>query len=295
MIAFATAAAAQQKNLRVGLSEDPDVLDPVLSRTGIASSILMSVCDTLLNWDPQRNVVPGLAESWSWAPDNLSLTLNLRKGVVFHDGTPFNAEAVKVNLDRARLLPESARKADIAQVKNVVVKDPYTVVLELTSPAVPLLTALTDRIGFILSPKAIAENGLNVGRNPVCTGPYKFVERVAQDRVVVERFPGYWDKDKYFLDRINFRIIVDASVRLANLQSGDIDILERLEPGDLKRLQSDPKLPVVKIDTGGYFSMVVNTSTTEPAGKTILGQDARAREALDWAIDRKAKIGRAHV
>ena len=136
-----------QKNLRVGLSEDPDVLDPVLSRTGIASSILMSVCDTLLNWDPQRNVVPGLAESWSWAPDNLSLTLNLRKGVVFHDGTPFNAEAVKVNLDRARLLPESARKADIAQVKNVVVKDPYTVVLELTSPAVPLLTALTDRIG----------------------------------------------------------------------------------------------------------------------------------------------------
>lgn len=287
-VALTGTAMAQQKNLRIGMSEDSDVLDPVLSRTGAATSILVSICDTLLTMDKDRKILPGLATSWSWSPDALTLTLNLRQNVMFHDGTKFDADAVKVNLERAMTLPESQRKTDVAQIKAVVAKDASTAVIELNTPSVPLLAALTDRIGFMLSPKAIKENGLNVGRNPVCTGPYKFVERVAQDRVVIERFPGYWDKDAYFLDRITYRVIVDASVRLANLQAGDIDMLERLEPADLKRVQSDPKLKAVRVDTGGYSSLVVNTSKTEPLGKGPLGQDARVREALDLSIDRAA-------
>ena len=116
---LATSALAQQTNLRIGLADDPDALDPHLNRSFIGVSVMISLCDRLIAQDANFNFIPQLATAWTWSPDNLTLTLTLRQGVTFHDGTPFNAAAVKYNLDRAMTLAESQRKDDAASIAGV--------------------------------------------------------------------------------------------------------------------------------------------------------------------------------
>src|SRR5215470_5977638 len=123
--------AAAQTNLRIGLSEDPDALDPHLNRSAVGVSVLISLCDSLLTQDHQLNFRPMLATEWSWADNNRTLNLTLRRNVTFHDGTPFNAEAVKVNIDRAMTLPESQRRDDAAAIDRVEVTGEYSVAIRL--------------------------------------------------------------------------------------------------------------------------------------------------------------------
>ena len=156
----------------------------------------------------------------------------------FHDGEPLNAEAVKFNIERHINTAGSFRKTEIGQITSVDVINDLTVRFNLSEPLVPLLAALTDRSGMMISPKAAKALGDKFGLKPVCAGPYRFVERVAQGKIVLERFGDYWDKANIHIDRVEFVPITDSTARLASLRSGDLQMIERASPTDLR---GDPR------------------------------------------------------
>ncbi len=277
------APAQTPSTLRIGLQEDPDMLDPHKARTFVGRIVFMGLCDKLLDIDPDLKLVPQLATSWSFSPDGLTLTMKLRSDAKFHDGEPFNAEAAKVNLERARTLPDSLRKSELASVDSVETPDATTLVLKLKRPDATLLAQLTDRAGMMLAPKSLSGD---VTAKPVCSGPYKFVERVQNDRIVLEKFKEHWNAAQYSFDRIVYRAIPDTTVRLANLRSGELDMLERLAPTDVKSAQSDKSLKVASTANLGYQGITINTNNGD-AAKQPMGQDKRVRQALSLAIDRK--------
>src|SRR3981081_740712 len=204
-----------QTTLRIGLAEDPDILDPTLGRTYVGRIVFAAVCDKLFDIDEKINIVPQLALSHETSADGKEVTIKLRPGVKFHDGEPFDAEAAKFSLDRHITMPTSFRKPELAQLDHVDVVDPLTIKLVLKTPFSPLIAQLTDRAGMMVSPKAAKAAGAKFRLHPACAGPYKFVERVQQDRMVFERFADYWNKDNIFIDRVVYLPIVDATVRLA--------------------------------------------------------------------------------
>ena len=285
---FATAAPAQ--TLRIGLAEDPDVLDPSLARTFVGRIVFASLCDKLVDIDEKLNIVPQLATAWEWSADNKALTLKLRPGVTFHDGEKLDAAAVKFSLERHKTMPGSNRRGELALVSSVDVVDPATVRLNLSAPFSPLLAQLADRAGMIVSPKAAQAAGDKFGTKPVCAGPFQFVERVAQDRIVVERFPNYWNKGEIHFDRIVYVPIPDATVRLSNLRAGQLDFIERPLPSDLPQLKTDARFKVAKITEIGYQGITINVGKSDLAQKNPLGRDPRVREAFELAIDREGIV-----
>ena len=178
--------------------------------------------------------MPQLALGHETSADGKTVTIKLRPNVKFHDGEPLNAEAAKYSLDRHLTMKGSFRKPELGSVDKVEVVDPLTIKLSLKAPFSPLLAQLTDRAGMMVSPKAAEAAGDKFGLKPVCAGPYKFVERVQQDRIVVEKFADYWNKDQVFIDKITYLPIVDGTVRLANLRSGGLDLIERVLATDIK-------------------------------------------------------------
>jgi len=283
---FASAASAQT-TLRIGLADDPDILDPTLARTFVGRIVFASLCDKLVDISPQLEIVPQLATEWQWVDDNKGLVMKLRQGVKFQDGEPMDAAAVKFSIERNLTMPGSNRKAEISAVKSVEIVDDHTVKLVLDKPFAPLLAQLSDRAGMIVSPKAAQAAGDKFGEHPVCAGPYKFTERVAQDRIVLDRFADYWNKDAIHFDRIVFLPITDTTVRLSNLQSGQLDLIERLAATDLDAASKDARLKVASITSLAYNGITINTDNGERA-KNPLGQDKRVREALELSIDRNA-------
>src|SRR5216683_571275 len=219
LLSIATGAHAQT-TLRIGLAEDPDILDPSIGRTYVGRIVFAAVCDKLFDIDEKLNIVPQLALSQETSADGKEVTIKLRPGVKFHDGEPLDAEAAKFSLERHITMTGSFRKPELAPVDRVEVVDPLTIRIVLKTPFAPLIAQLTDRAGMMVSPKAARAAGDRFGLHPVCAGAYKFVERVQQDRIVVEKFADYWDKDRVHIDRIVYLPIVDATVRLANLKSG---------------------------------------------------------------------------
>src|SRR4051794_40209170 len=185
---------ANAQTLRIGLAEDPDILDPTIARTFVGRIVFAGLCDKLLDLDEKLNIVPQLATGYEWSSDNKTLTLKLRSGVTFHDGEKFDAAAVKYNLERHKDMKGSSRRGELAVVSSVEVADPSTVRIHLSAPFAPLLAVLTDRSGMMVSPKAAQAAGEKFGAHPVCSGPFRFVERIAQDRIVLERFADYWNK-----------------------------------------------------------------------------------------------------
>src|SRR6266849_7008090 len=192
---LSSAIVAAQTTLRIGLAEDPDVLDPTLARTYVGRIVFASFCDKLFDIDEKLNVVPQLALSHQTSADGKAVTITLRPGVKFHDGEALDAEAAKFSLERHLTMTGSFRKPELAAVDHVDVVDPLTIRLVMKTPFAPLIAQLTDRAGMMVSPKAAKATGDKFGLHPVCAGPYKFVERVPQDRIVVERFADYWNKD----------------------------------------------------------------------------------------------------
>jgi peptide/nickel transport system substrate-binding protein len=284
LLAF-DAGARAQTTLRIGIAEDPDILDPSLGRTYVGRIVFSAFCDKLFDIDEKLNIVPQLALSHETSADGKAMTIKLRPGVKFHDGEPLDAEAAKFSIERHMTLPTSFRKSELASVDHVEVVDPLTIKLVLKTPFSPLITQLTDRSGMMMSPKAAKEAGDKFGLHPVCAGPYKFVERVQQDRMVFEKFADYWNKDNIFIDRIVFLPIVDATVRLANLKSGGLDLIERVLATDIKEVRSDPKLVLSTAPELGYLGLTINIANQ---AKGALSQSEKVRQALDWSIDREA-------
>ncbi len=279
--------ALSAQTLRVGLAEDPDVLDPSLARSFVGRVVFSALCDKLFDIDEKLAIVPQLATAYEWSADNKALTMKLRPGVTFHDGEKFDAAAVKFNIERHKTLPGSNRRGELAPVATVDVVDPMTVRLNLSAPFSPLLAQLADRAGMMVSPKAAQAAGDKFGARPVCSGPFKFVERVAQDRMVFERFPAYWNKDAIHFDKVVYTPIPDATVRLANLKAGQLDFAERIASSDIEKLQSDKKLKTSRITEIGYQGITINIGKSELAQKNPLGRDARVREAFELSIDRQ--------
>jgi peptide/nickel transport system substrate-binding protein len=287
LLIASTGIASAQTTLRIGLAEDPDILDPTLARTYVGRIVFASFCDKVFDIDEKLNVVPQLALGYEIAPDGLAMTINLRPNVKFHDGEKFDAEAAKYSLDRHMTMVGSFRKPELAAVDHVDVINPLAIKIVLKAPFAPLLAQLTDRAGMMVSPKAATAAGDKFGLHPVCAGPYKFVERVPQDRIVGEKFADYWNKDNVHIDRVVYLPITEDTVRLANLKSGGLDLIERVLATDIKDIRSDPKLKLVTALGIGYWGLDVNVGSGERA-KNPLGSSAKVRQALDAAIDREA-------
>jgi peptide/nickel transport system substrate-binding protein len=284
--AFAAAAGANAQTLRIGLAEDPDVLDPTLARSFVGRIVFASLCDKLFDIDEKLDIVPQLASGYEWSADSKALTIRLRSGVTFHDGEKLDAAAVKYSLERHKTMAGSNRRGELAPLASVDVVDPLTVRLNLSAPFSPLLAQLADRAGMIVSPKAAQAAGDKFGAKPVCAGPFQFVERVAQDRIVLERYPDYWNKAAVHFDRVVFLPIPDSTVRLANLRSGQLDFVERLAASDVPQVKSDTRFRITKITEIGYQGITINLGKSELAQKNPLGRDARVREAFELALDR---------
>ena len=284
------ALAAQAQTLRVGLAEDPDVLDPTLARTFVGRIVFSALCDKLLDVDEKLNIVPQLATSYEWSADSKALTMKLRQGVTFHDGEKFDAAAVKFNIERHKTMQGSNRRGELAPVATVDVVDDTTVRLNLSAPFSPLIAMLTDRAGMMVSPKAAQAAGDKFGGSPVCSGPFKFAERVAQDRIVFERYANYWNKGAIHFDKIVYTPIPDATVRLANLRSGQLDFIERVASSDMEKIRADKKLKTARITEIGYQGITINIGKSEQAKKNPLGRDARVREVFELSLDRKGLV-----
>jgi len=280
------AEARAETTLRIGLAEDPDILDPTLARTYVGRIVFSAVCDKLFDIDEKLNIVPQLALSHETSADGKEVTIKLRPGVKFHDGEPLDAEAAKFSIERHLTLAGSFRKPELASLDHVEVVDPLTIKLVLKAPFSPLIAQLTDRAGMMVSPKAAREAGDKFGLHPVCAGPYKFVERVQQDRMVFEKFADYWNKDNVFIDRIVYLPIVDATVRLANLKSGSLDLIERVLATDIKDVRADNRLKLSTAIELGYQGITLNIGNDKAKGP--LSQSAKVRQALDLSIDREA-------
>ena len=286
LLLWLEAGVQAQTTLRIGLAEDPDTLDPSIARTYVGRIVFAAFCDKLFDIDEKLNIVPQLALSHETSADGKEVTIKLRSGVKFQDGEPFDAEAAKFSLERHLTMQGSFRKPELATVDHVDVIDPLTIKLVLKMPFSPLVAQLTDRAGMMVSPKAANEKGNRFGLHPVCTGPYKFVERVQQDRIVFEKFADYWNKDNVLIDRVVYLPIVDATVRLANLKSGGLDLIERVLATDIKDVRADSRLKLSTALGLGYGALTINIAKDKYKGP--LSQSEKVRQALDLSIDREA-------
>jgi peptide/nickel transport system substrate-binding protein len=287
LVLAASAPAAAQSVLRIGLNDDPDALDPTISRAYTGRLVFAALCDKLFDVTPELKIVPQLATGYEWASDQRSILIKLRPGVKFHDGEPFNAEAVKFNIERHINTPGGFRKPEIGQITSVEIVNDLAVRFHLSEPLVPLLAALTDRSGMMISPRAARALGDKFGAQPVCAGPYRFVQRVAQGKISFEKFADYWDRANIHIDRVEFVPITDSTARLASLRSGDLQMIERASPTDLPEIRGDARLKVVGVPELGYQMIPLNVANG-PKSKTLA--DVRVRQAIDAAIDRETLI-----
>jgi peptide/nickel transport system substrate-binding protein len=278
---FARVVAAQ--TLRVGLIEDVDTLDPAQGRTLGGRQVFAAMCDKLFDIDQNGNLYGQLATKSDTSDNGLKVRLTLRQGVKFQDGTPFNAEAVKLNLDRDMSMAESARKGDLRAIDHVNVVDDHTIDLVLKEPYTPLLAQLADRAGMMLSPTAIkGKDAKTVGTHPVCSGPFQLVEQIPQDHITLKRFDGYWDADKIHVDEVIYRPMPDATVRLNNLLSGQLDLISQVATSDLPQLRSASGFQVASVTGLGHFHLIFNLASDAGPFAT----NVKLRQAVDAAIDR---------
>ncbi len=287
LLALAALPAAAQ-TLRIGLREDPDILDPTIGSSYVGRIVYAAMCDKLFDIDAHLNIVPQLATGYEWA-DPTHLVIHLRPGVTFQDGEPFDAEAVRYKVNRDLTMKGSMRAGEISAIQSIEVRDPLTVVLVLKAPSAGLLAQLTDRAGIMIAPKAAQAAGDQFGLHPVCAGPFAFESRVAQDRIVLKRFPGYWNAANIHFDEVDYFPQPNSSVRLANLQAGALDLVEYILPTDAPTVQHDPKLRLLSGDALSYQGITINTDNG-PASETSIGQSALIRHAFELSIDRKALI-----
>ncbi|NAZ87472.1 ABC transporter substrate-binding protein [Kineococcus indalonis] len=290
-------AVREGGDLVMGLSSEPDRLDPTTSSSLYTRYVMNAVCEKLYDIDAAGNVVPQLAAALpAVSPDGLTVTIPVRTDPVFADGTPFDASAVATTLQRHLTLQGSTRKSELGPVEEVSAPDPATVVVRYSRPFSPLTAALADRAGMVMSPTALAERGEDFGDHPVCVGPFRFAERVPQTSITVERDPLYYAADEVHLDTITYRIMNDANIRAANLRSGDVQVADSLSPQDVDALSREEGTGLLQTGSYGYQAVTFNVGNTagagEPPGRidTPLASDPRLRQAFSLAVDRTALV-----
>jgi peptide/nickel transport system substrate-binding protein len=288
-------ASAQAKSVRIALNQDPDILDPTLARSYVGRIIFANMCEKLYDLDEKGALIPQLAaEMPKYSDGGRTVDIRIRAGLKFNDGTALDAQALRESLERHRSLKGSNRRSELDSVTGIAVLDSLTVRLKLDKPFSPLVAILADRAGMPISPAQVAKLGDRFGTEPVCVGPWKFVERVPQDRIVLDKSPYYFDPKAAQIERLIFRIIPDDTVRLANLRSGDIDFAHLVPPTDVKRLMQEPTLAVMQVAGPGYLGITINLANKhgyrnppEPLGTPLASGD-KVREAFELSLDRDA-------
>jgi peptide/nickel transport system substrate-binding protein len=272
-------------------------LDPTLSVGGpSAEEIFSTICEGLYDVGGKGQIVPLLASALpTISTDKLTYTIPLRKGILFNDGTPFNAQAVVTTLQRDLTLPASGRTGDLSSVEGVSATDDSTVVIHLKEPFTPLTANLTADAGRIMSPAQLAKLGDNFGQNPVCVGPFMFDSQVTGSSITVVKSPWYYGKYRVFLDKIVFQSATDAAAASAALQAGDIQAIDSLSTTELPVITRDSSLTVLSEKTVGYASIVFNIGNKNGIDSlpyanigTSLASNPNVRKAFEEAIDRRA-------
>jgi len=276
--------------LIVGQIAEPKSLDPSVDTAVNDFRILMNMYDGLVRYkDGTLEPEPALAKSWDISDDGLTYTFHLRDGVKFHDGTPFNADAVKFTFDR--MLDKDNPYYDtgpfplaffFSAIDSVTAVDGSTVTFKLKEPYAPFLSNLAYPTGLIVSPAAVKQYGKDFGRHPSGTGPFKFEEWDSNTKVVVSRNDDYWDGAPP-LDAVVFRPITDANTRVAEMLSGGIDLMVEVPPDNLKQFQDDPNFKVYEQAGPHVWFLILNAKEGPFA-------DKRVRQAVNYAIDKKSLV-----
>jgi peptide/nickel transport system substrate-binding protein len=286
------------KQLIIGRGADTKSLDPIRETDGETFKVTENIYETLVSYeDTSTKVIPGLAESWEISPDGLTYTFKLRQGVKFHDGTDFNAEAVKFNFDRWMDKNNKYHdkegypyyndmfggyKGDKDHViKEVKVVDPYTVQFVLNRTQAPFLANLGMSPFAIASPKAI--EGGKLGEQPVGTGPFKFVEWKRNDTITLEKNPDYWNKGLPKLDKVVFKVIPENTARLTALTSGEIDLMDGLNPDDAESVKANQDLQLILRPSMNVGYLAFNTEK-KPF------DNPKVRQAIGHAINKSELV-----
>lgn len=260
-------------------------LDPTFSGETAGRRLFRMLYDPLVDLDAKGNLIGVLAESWD-TPDPTTIVLHLRKGVTFHDGSKFDAEAVKFHFDR-QMDPKtgSLRRAELLALDAWSIVDPFTFRLKLKAPDQSFLSTLFDRPGMIASPSAVAKNRDDISVKPIGTGPFKFVEHVVDDHTTVERNPSYWMKDRPYLDSIKQRAIPQDVTRTLEVRSGGAHLAEMTPFQDVARFKGATDVVIAESPGARFYYLTWNVAS--PYGKS-----KEFRQALNWLTDRQG-IGQA--
>jgi peptide/nickel transport system substrate-binding protein len=273
--------AQSQGELRVAIPWTPENLDPTMNLSSFRAMVGVSIFDSLVGRDAENRIVPQLAESWRLV-DEVTWQVKLRRGVVFHDGEPFNAEAVRFTFQRV-LDPEqkSPNRANVAEIVRVEVVDDYTVNLVTRQPYAPLVNRLLDFA--IVPPKYVAEKGnQGMALRPVGTGPYRFVELIKDDRMVVEAFDRHW-RGAPRIKRIVYKPIPEPFTRAAALRNNEVDLVTTMPPSLARELERTSGIRVQRVASSWIIYLGLN------ALKKPLS-DVKVRQALNYATDVDAII-----
>lgn len=275
----ASTGTAASTTLAIGLDSDPPTLDPSLSSALIDRQVMFNLYDTLFQLTPSNQIAPDLVQSYTISNGGKTYTFQLRKGVTFQDGTPFNAAAVKFNILRDQQ-PSSARHSQLAVISSVDTPSTYTVVLHLKTPFSPLLATFTGRSGMMVSPTAVKKEGSNFASHPVGTGPFEFKDRVKGDHITLVKNPHYWGTEPK-LDKVIYRVYTDQTVEVTNLQNGTIQMAEfdGVTGHTLDPIKGNSNFVVSNQPGLGYDGIYLNT-TAKPFTNVYL------REAVNEAINR---------
>ncbi|KQR66517.1 ABC transporter substrate-binding protein [Frigoribacterium sp. Leaf172] len=284
-------------DLVMALSAEPDRLDPTTSSSLYTRYVMETMCQKLYDIDADGQIVPMLAtELPEVSDDGLTVSFPVRTDAVFADGTPLDAEAVVTTLQRGLDKEDSSRRSELGPITGITAVGDDTVEIDYSEPFAPLTAALADRAGMVMSPAALEAQGDDFGDAPVCVGPFKFADRVPQTSITVERDPLYYDADDVHFDSITYRIITDASIRAANLQSGDVQVADSMSTQDVESLKADDALTVLEVGSLGYQGLTVNIGNQDGVGTdpvqidTPLASDATVRQALSMSIDRESLV-----
>jgi glutathione transport system substrate-binding protein len=270
------------KDVVVAINANFITLDPHNSSDTHSITGARTMYEGLMGFDENMNLVPALAASHKISADGLVYTFTLQEKIKFHDGTDFNAEAVKINLDRLRDEKNNLRlRKSFAKVTNVTAPDAKTVVITLSEPYNAFLNKMA--MALIISPKALTEQGANISKNPVGTGPYKFKEWVQGDRLAVVKNPDYWQQGIPKVDSITFKPVPENGSRIAMLKTGEADFIYPMPTEQVAEVEGQKDIVIDKID-----STIVRYITLNTMKKPY--DDVKVRQAINYAINKEAYI-----
>lgn len=270
------------------LANDVIDFDPLRSRAFVDRNAHYQIYDSLVRIDSSGKIIPWLAEKWETAADGSAVTFSLRKGVRYHDGSPFDAESVKWNIDRYRTADGSARSGELAPVAGVDVVDDSTVRFNLKTPFAPMLSQLVDRAGMMVSRQAVEAGGADFTRKAfkAGTGPFILTEAVKDDHITLEKNPDWWGTDQAgnrlpLLDKVIIKPIENRDVRLTNVKTGDAQVANNIAGKDIVVVKADSALDYQQKPALAFDSLIPNRK----AG--FVFEEGRYVKAVAMAIDRQ--------